>query len=72
MYGIVTAFKPEKGYGFIQDMDGNNYFVHHSNIIMSGFKMLEPGQEVVFDVGQDEGKPNKVALRVRTEQKGAE
>ena len=49
--GTVKWFNKEKGYGFITDeANGNDIFVHFSGIVADGFKTLEDGQEVTFDV----------------------
>jgi CspA family cold shock protein len=48
--GKVKWFNSEKGYGFIQAEDGNDVFVHFSAIQGEGFKTLEEGQEVTFEV----------------------
>ena len=48
--GKVKWFNNQKGYGFIQDKDGNDIFVHYSSLNMEGFKKLEEGQEVEFEV----------------------
>ncbi len=48
--GTVKWFNPEKGYGFIAREDGEDLFVHYSEIDMEGFKTLDEGQEVVFEV----------------------
>ncbi len=49
--GTVKWFNKEKGYGFITDeANGNDIFVHFSGIVSDGFKTLEDGQEVTFDV----------------------
>ena len=48
--GTVKWFNPDKGYGFISREDGDDLFVHFSEIQMDGFKTLEEGQAVVFDV----------------------
>ena len=50
--GTVKWFNAEKGYGFITDEDGNDVFVHFSAIQSEGFKTLEEGQAVEFDVVQ--------------------
>lgn len=48
--GIVKWFNPEKGYGFISQNDGEDLFVHFSEIKMDGFKTLDEGAAVAFDV----------------------
>ncbi len=63
--GTVKWFNPEKGYGFIAREDGEDLFVHYSEIDMEGFKTLDEGQEVVFEVttGQN-GKQQATQVRV--------
>jgi cold shock protein len=50
--GKVKWFSNQKGYGFITSEDGKDVFVHHSAITGDGYKTLEEGQEVQFDVTQ--------------------
>ncbi len=50
MQGKVKWFNPEKGYGFIEVEEGKDVFVHYSEIQEEGFKTLEEGQEVEFEV----------------------
>ena len=52
MTGKVKWFNAEKGYGFIEREDGGDVFVHFSAIQSEGFKTLEEGQAVQFDVTQ--------------------
>ena len=52
MNGTVKWFNAEKGYGFITGEDGKDVFAHFSQIQSSGFKSLEEGQEVTFEVAQ--------------------
>jgi CspA family cold shock protein len=48
--GTVKWFNNQKGYGFISDEEGNDVFVHYSGLNMEGFKSLEEGAEVEFEV----------------------
>ena len=48
--GVVKWFNERKGYGFIEQEDGPDVFVHHSAIQSEGFKSLNEGDRVVFDV----------------------
>lgn len=50
--GVVKWFKNEKGYGFITGEDGKDVFVHFSAINMEGYKSLQEGQKVSYDVTQ--------------------
>jgi len=50
MQGKVKWFNAEKGYGFIEREDGGDVFVHFSAIQAEGFKTLEEGQVVEFDI----------------------
>ncbi len=55
MKGTVKWFNNQKGYGFISDESGKDVFVHYSGLAGDGFKSLEDGQNVEFDV-QDGAK----------------
>ncbi|MFQ5712454.1 MAG: cold-shock protein [Candidatus Scalinduaceae bacterium] len=48
--GKVKWFDVKKGFGFIEEEGGSDVFVHYSNIIGKGFKVLEDGEEVEFEV----------------------
>jgi len=50
--GKVKWFNAEKGYGFIESEDGTDVFVHYSAIEMEGYKTLEEGAEVTFEVSE--------------------
>jgi cold shock protein len=52
MQGKVKWFNAEKGYGFIETEEGGDVFVHFSAIQMDGYKSLEEGQAVQFDIVQ--------------------
>jgi len=51
--GIVKWFNEKKGFGFIQQEDGQDLFVHYSSINMDGFKTLVEGDEVLFDRSEE-------------------
>jgi CspA family cold shock protein len=61
--GTVKWFSNEKGYGFISQSDGEDVFVHFSAIQTEGYKSLEEGQAVEFDV--TDGPKGKQASNVR-------
>lgn len=48
--GTVKWFNAQKGFGFISDENGEDVFVHYSGLAMDGYKTLEDGQSVTFDV----------------------
>lgn len=52
--GTVKWFSDEKGYGFIEQEDGKDIFVHFSSIIMPGFKTLAEGDLVNFDIEESD------------------
>lgn len=55
--GTVKWFNAKKGFGFISDEEGNDVFVHFSALMMDGFKVLEEGDRVEFEVVQGEKGP---------------
>jgi cold shock protein len=61
--GTVKWFNNDKGYGFISQADGEDVFVHFSAIQVEGYKSLEEGQSVEFEVTQ--GPKGKQAANVR-------
>lgn len=60
MKGTVKWFNNQKGYGFISDESGKDVLVHYSGLNMEGFKSLEEGQEVEFDVTEGAKGPQAV------------
>ena len=55
--GTVKWFSDKKGYGFIEQENGPDVFVHFSSIVASGFKTLSEGERVKFDVEENERGP---------------
>jgi CspA family cold shock protein len=62
--GIVKWFNDRKGYGFIEQEDGPDVFVHFSGINGDGFKSLQEGDKVTFDVEEGDKGPAAVNVTV--------
>ena len=60
--GIVKWFNESKGFGFISQAEGEDVFVHFRSIVGDGFKTLQEGQEVKFDI--EEGPKGLTAVNV--------
>ena len=60
MKGTVKWFNNQKGYGFISDAEGHDVLVHYSGLNMDGFKTLEEGQEVEYEVTDGAKGPQAV------------
>ncbi len=61
--GTVKWFNPDKGYGFIAVDNGRDVFVHYTAIQMDGYRSLEEGQRVEFEIMQSDRGPQAEAVR---------
>lgn len=55
--GTVKWFSEKKGFGFIEQEDGNDLFVHHTDIEMEGFRTLSEGERVSFNIEESDRGP---------------
>lgn len=62
--GTVKWFNAKKGFGFLSDEEGNDVFVHFSALRMDGFKVLEEGQAVQFEVTNGDKGPQAAEVTV--------
>ena len=62
--GTVKWFNEKKGYGFIEQEDGPDVFVHHTGIEAEGFRTLNEGDQVTFDVEQGQKGLSAVNVKV--------
>ncbi len=62
--GTVKWFSEKKGYGFIEQEDGPDVFVHFSGISTDGFKTLNEGDQVTFDIEQGQKGPSAVNVNL--------
>ena len=60
MKGTVKWFNVQKGYGFIVDENGHDVFVHYSGLKMEGFKTIEDGQAVEFELTEGAKGPQAI------------
>jgi len=61
--GTVKWFSDKKGYGFIEQEDGKDLFVHFSAIDMTGFKTLDGGDRVYFEINESDRGPEAKNVR---------
>ncbi|SCZ76809.1 cold-shock DNA-binding protein family [Acidaminobacter hydrogenoformans DSM 2784] len=64
MNGTVKWFNADKGFGFITAEDGKDIFAHYSQINSTGFRTLEEGQAVTFDVAQGQKGPQAENIEI--------
>lgn len=62
--GTVKWFNKEKGFGFLTSEDGADYFVHFTGIVGEGFRTLEEGQEVTFEVSEGKVMELQIILKM--------
>jgi CspA family cold shock protein len=62
--GIVKWFNERKGYGFIEQDEGPDVFVHHSGINATGFRSINEGDRVTFDIEEGQKGPRAVNVTV--------
>ena len=62
--GTVKWFNNQKGYGFITGEDGNDVFVHYSALEMEGFKSLEEGASVEYEITEGAKGPQATSVKV--------
>ena len=63
MKGTVLWFNAAKGYGFIKPQDGKDVFVHYTHIIGDGYRLLNEGDEVEFEIAQGPKGPQAEQVR---------
>lgn len=62
--GKVSWFNEQKGFGFITGADGMDVFVHYTEIVRDGFQTLEAGEQVTFDLTDEEVGPKAMDVRL--------
>ena len=65
MKGTVIRFNKRKGFGFIKTVDGKDVFFHYSELVMEGFKTIDEGSEVEFElIETDRGPQAKQVVKL--------
>jgi len=64
VYGHVKWFDAQRGYGFVTSDSGQHVFLHYSDLIMDGYKSVEPGQTVAFYITRNEKGLNASAVEI--------
>lgn len=64
MEGKVKWFDAKKGFGFIEKADGTDVFLHYSAIAMDGFKVVEEGQSVTFEITTGAKGPQAANVKI--------
>jgi len=64
MTGTVKWFNNAKGYGFIRTEEGNEVFVHYTGIASEGYKTLDEGQKVSFEITEGDKGPNATNVQL--------
>ncbi len=62
--GTVKWFNDKKGFGFIEQENGTDVFVHHSGIVSNGFKSLDEGAHVTFDIENGPKGPSAINVKI--------
>jgi cold shock protein len=62
--GVIKWFNDRKGFGFITNEDGNDVFVHYSGILGDGFKTVNEGDKVEFEIEQGEKGPRAISVKI--------
>ncbi|OEU71543.1 MAG: cold-shock protein [Desulfovibrio sp. S3730MH75] len=64
--GVVSWFNDQKGFGFITNEEGQDVYVHYSEVNRDGFKTLEVGEKVIFEMVDEGSAPKAVSVRIVT------
>ncbi|WP_031479735.1 cold-shock protein [Maridesulfovibrio frigidus] len=62
--GVVSWFNDQKGFGFIINEEGQDVYVHYSEVNRDGFKTLEVGEKVIFELVDEGSAPKAMSVRV--------